>query len=96
MALGYDVTPAALNMKAAQAALAIREAFQKIETLSKWLANHPSVDNGDGTTTDPLVAEFGYTADEAYALRLYVETFQQVSVDKATTFDIGYKMTGLE
>lgn len=90
MALGYEVTKPILDSKCAEAVLALRAAFDKIDIISSWLGNHPVVDN-----IDPLVSEFDYTVDEAYALRLYFETFESIRVSNANTFDIGRKMTGL-
>lgn len=93
MSLGFDVTKQALDAKVAQAALQLRSAFEKIETITKWLANHPN----NGTDPDPLTLDpFLYSADEAYAMRLYFETFDSVRTANASTFDTGRKMTGLE
>jgi hypothetical protein len=91
MSLGYDVTKSVLDTKCADAVLRLRSAFDRIENIAKWLANNPS----DGTT-DPLVSEYGYSADEAYVIRVYFETFDNVRAANASTFDIGSKMTGLE
>jgi hypothetical protein len=89
--LGFEVNKSALDIKSAEAVLALRDAFDAVETIAKWLANHPN--NG----TDPLTQEpFDYTADEAYALRLFFETFDGVRTANAATFDVGRQMTGLE
>jgi hypothetical protein len=57
------------------------------------LANHPN----NGTDPDPLTLDpFLYTADEAYAMRLYFTTFDGVRTAQSATFDVGRKMTGLE
>jgi hypothetical protein len=93
MALGFDVTKQMLDMKVAQAALQLRSAFEHIETINVWLSNHPN----DGTNPDPLTLEpFGYSSDEAYAMRLYFQTFDGVRTANQSTFDVGRKMTGLE
>ena len=93
MALGFDVTKQMLDAKVAQAALQLRSAFEHIDTINSWLENHP-VPNG---TADPLTLEpFGYTSDEAYAMRVYFQTFSTLREDNAATFDVGRKMTGLE
>lgn len=92
MSLGYNVDKGTLDMKVAQATLHLRSAFEQIETIDTWLANNP-VPNGG---TDPLIETFGYTADEAYVMRLYFDTFNAVRVANASTFDVGRKMTGLE
>jgi hypothetical protein len=90
MALGIEITKPILDQKAAEAVLAVRRALDMVENVAKWLANHP---NG---TTDPLVTDFGYTEDEAYALRLYFQTVDTIRVDNVAISDVGRKMTGLE
>lgn len=91
MTLGFDVNKGTLDMKAAQAALGLRSAFDQVETITKWLANHPN------PGTDPLTLEpFNYTADEAYAMRSFFETMDGVRIANAATFDTGRKLTGLE
>ena len=91
MGLGFNVTPDMLNTKVAQAALQLRHAFENIETIKVWLDNHP--DGG----TDPLTQEpFNYTADDAYAMRLFFQNWNQIRMDNAANFDLGRKMTGLE
>jgi hypothetical protein len=91
VSLGYEVNQDILNAKCADAVIKLRSAFDGIENIAKWLANNPS----DGTN-DPLVNEFGYTADEAYVIRIFFETFDSVRTANTSTFDIGRKMTGLE
>jgi hypothetical protein len=78
-------------MKAAQTVLMLRQSFENVEAISAWLANHP---NGG---TDPLTQDpYGYTADEAYILRLFFETMESVRTENSSTFEIGRKITGLE
>lgn len=89
--LGYEVSKGTLDMKAANTVLNLRSAFEQVENIAKWLVAHPS----DGTN-DPLVDSFGYSTDEAYALRFFFETFDAVRTDNAGVFDVGRKMTGLE
>lgn len=91
MSLGNEVNKSILDTKCAEAALYLRSAFEKVENIAKWLSNHPV----DGEN-DPLVTEFGYNSDEAYALRLYFETFDNVRNQNGSAFDTGRKMTGLE
>jgi hypothetical protein len=90
MALGYNVDKGTLDMKAASTVLQLRQAFDNVEAISAWLINHPN----DGT--DPLISDFGYTADEAYVLRSFFETMESVRTTNASTFETGRKMTGLE
>lgn len=89
--LGYNVDQGTLNMKAASAVIMLRSAFDQIENIAGWLANHPKSGN-----VDPLVTDYNYTADEAYALRIFFETMQSLRTTNQATFEIGRKMTGLE
>jgi hypothetical protein len=89
--LGYYVDKGTIDQKSGQAVLTLRQGFDQVQNVTKFLANHPKVNN-----VDPLVSEFGYTADEAYVLRLFFETMDQLRTANAATFDIGRKITGLE
>ncbi|QPX71458.1 hypothetical protein SscP1EGY_63 [Streptomyces phage SscP1EGY] len=92
MGLGLEVSKPVLDTKAAQTVLGLREAFDDVETIAVWLANHPVIEGTDPLTVEP----FGYTTDEAYALRFFFETFNSVKNANAAAFDAGRKMTGLE
>lgn len=92
MTLGFDVTKQMLDQKAAQAVIAVRAALERVEAIQSWLANHPVVDNVDPLTAEP----FSYSADEAYALRLYFGTVDGIRTSNQTISDVGRKMTGLE
>jgi len=91
MGLGLTVDKPTLDMKAAQAVLELRSALNKHEAIAAWLANHPVVE-----AVDPLIAEFSYNADEAYALRLYFEGVEAIRVGNPNLIAVGRKMTGLE
>ncbi|ATN93666.1 hypothetical protein SEA_SCAP1_17 [Streptomyces phage Scap1] len=91
MGLGLEVTKQVLDMKAAQAVLELRSALDKTEAITAWLANQPVVDG-----VDPLIAEFGYNADEAYVLRMYFEGVDAIRVANPQLIATGRKMTGLE
>lgn len=91
MGLGLNVDKPTFDMKAAQAVLELRSALNKHEAIASWLANHPIVD-----AVDPLVTEFGYNADEAYAIRLYFEGVENLRVNNTNLTSVGRKMTGLE
>lgn len=91
MALGYEVTKPVFDTKVAEAVVAVREALEKVEAIAKWLNNHP----GAGEE-DPLVQDFGYNTDEAYAVRLYFETVDTIRTNNQNIADVGRKMTGLE
>jgi hypothetical protein len=92
MSLGYELYKAIIDTKAAQAALDLRNAFYKVQIMAEWLGDNPVPEGG----TDPLISKYNYTADEAYALRLYFETFDNVRVSNQSGFAIGRKITGLE
>lgn len=91
MALGLEVTKTVLNTKAAQAVMELRSALDRTEAIAVWLANHPVI-NG----VDPLISDFEYNADEAYALRLYFEGVDAIRIANPNLISVGRKMTGLE
>ena len=91
MGLGLEVSKPVLDMKAAQAVLQLRAALDAHETVAAWLGNHPVVE-----AVDPLIEEFGYTADEAYVLRFYFEGVDQIRTANPNLISTGRKMTGLE
>jgi hypothetical protein len=92
MGLGLEVNKGILDVKAAQAVLELRSALDKHEAIAAWLANHPVVEGVDPLTS----AEFGYNADEAYAIRLYFEGVDALRVNNPNLIAVGRKMTGLE
>jgi len=91
MGLGLEVTKQGLDMSAAQAVLELRRALDKHEAIAAWLANHPVVDG-----VDPMMSDFGYTADEAYVLRMYFEGVDAIRTANPNLISTGRKMTGLE
>lgn len=91
MGIGLAVDKQILDQRAAQAVLEMRSALDKTEAIAKWLANHPVVE-----AVDPLIEVFGYTADEAYILRLYFESVDAIRTNNTNLIDTGRKMTGLE
>lgn len=90
MSIGYDVNKGTIDQKVGQTVLQVRSAFSMVETFAKWLQNHPKGD------TDPLETIYGYTSDEAYALRFYFESLDTFRLNNQNVFDTGRKMTGLE
>lgn len=92
MGLGLEVNKTILDNKAAEAVLQLRSGLDKHESIAAWLANHPIVDSVDPLTVEP----FGYTADEAYALRFYFEGVDAIRVNNPNLIATGRKMTGLE
>lgn len=88
---GYQVSRSVLDSKAAQAVLNLRGSFREVENIAGWLANNPVVE-GD----DPLVTVYEYTEDEAYILRIFFESMNNVRISNASIFEIGRKLTGLE
>ena len=91
MGIGLNVDKPTLDMNAAQAVIELRSALNKHEAIAAWLANHPVIDG-----TDPLIAEFGYTTDEAYILRMYFEGVDAIRVANPNLISTGRKMTGLQ
>lgn len=91
MGLGLSVDKATLDMKAAQAVIELRSALKKHEAIAAWLANHGVVDG-----IDPLIDDFGYDVDEAYALRFYFEGVDALRSNNPNLISTGRKMTGLE
>lgn len=93
--LGYPVDKGILDMKVGKAVIELRAAFYDIQLIQSWLASNPVQNPGD-SQVDPLTQQpFDYTADEAYAMRLYFSTFDAVRTDNDATFTIGAKMSGL-
>lgn len=92
MTLGFDVNKQMLDQKAAAAVIAVRSALEKVEAIQSWLGNHPVVDSVDPLTQEP----FGYSDDEAYALRLYFGTVDGLRTGNTAMSEVGRKMTGLE
>lgn len=88
---GLDVNRNLLDMRAADAVLQVRNAFDRVESVAKWLVNTPSVEG-----VDPLVADFGYTEDEAYLIRYVFETLENLRVSNAALSETARKLTGLE
>jgi hypothetical protein len=91
MGLGLEVSKQSLDMTAAQAVLDLRRALDKHESIASWLSNQPVVDG-----VDPLIEQFGYSVDEAYALRMYFEGVENIRVNNPSLISVGRKMTGLE
>lgn len=102
---GREVTRQLLDMKAAEAIVAVRHAFEKVETVKEFLSTVPSDAPGgdpltlptnptDALDSDSAAGKFGYTADEAYLIRYLFESLMQFDI-KALLKD-GRKLTGLE
>lgn len=102
---GFEVTRPQLDAKAAEAVVAVREAFQKVQTLFEFLGNLPSdTPGGDPLTLstvpeDPMApnsasGKYGYTADEAYLLRYVFTTLNAIDIEPV--LHTGRKLTGLE
>lgn len=89
---GFEVNRQTLNMKVGNTALQVREVFEKVETIFAFLGNHPTPEGG----SDPLVEDFGFNADEAYAIRLYFESLNNFRINNANVFASGRTLTGLE
>jgi len=88
---GMAVTRDSIDFKTAQAILDLRSAFEKVRHIQQFLVNSPVVN-----TVDPLVGTYNYSVDDAYAIRLIFQTFNQVRTDQDSMFVIASKLTGLE
>lgn len=88
---GNEVNRSVIDIRTGEAVLSLRAAFDRVENVAKFLANNPS----DGAN-DPLITTFGYTADEAYVIRLVFQSFESIRISNANTFDIARKLTGLD
>lgn len=87
---GYNIDQTLVTSKAMQAVHSLRTSFELVETYAAWLANIPVVND-----VDPLIAVYGFTTDEAYTMRFFFETMENVRTSNETAFDIGRKITGL-
>lgn len=92
---GFDVSRSLIDMRAGEACRDLRDALAKTQRMAAWLADQPRTDPDD-PTTDPLVAVHGYTADDAYLLRVTFERLDQMRVDAADTLALTRKITGLD
>jgi len=102
---GREVTRTALDERSAEALMAIRDAFRKVDTIQEFLSNNPvangvdpltlpTTDNTDPMNPKPGPGKFGYTADEAYLIRL---VFQQLTdLNAKSPLKLGRKLTGLD
>lgn len=88
---GIRVDRQTIDVRLGEAALAVRDSFERVESIQLWLADHP----GSGPQ-DPLVTSFGYTEDEAYLIRLVFEQLNTMRTEHAATLVLTHKLTGLE
>lgn len=88
---GIGVNRTSIDARTSEAIITLRSAFEKIQNVTKFLSNIPVVGG-----VDPLVDVYGYTTDEAYAIRVAFEGFDAGRIGLAYSFDVGSKLTGLE
>lgn len=91
---GLTVTRDLLDHRAAQAVIDIRNAFEKAQTVFDYLATVPSTPDGDPLTKPVSEGGFGYTADEAYLIRVVFERLSALEVEPILVD--GRKLTGLD
>ena len=101
---GLEVTRELLDAKSAEAILAIRSAFNKIDGVYAFLASIPVVNGVDPftrwtittKTLNPATApgKFGYTDDEAYLLRFMFSELH--GYHNPSLLETSRKLTGLE
>lgn len=92
---GLEVSRSNLDQKVAEAIIAVRRSFRQVDRVNGFLSNNPSnAVDGDLLTKDPAEGGFGYTADEAYLIRV---TFEQLTaLDVEGPLELGRKLTGLD
>lgn len=91
---GMKVARDLLDMKSAEAILAVRNAFEKVETIEAYLATvHADEAGGDPFTRED--GEFRYTADEAYLLRYLFSSLDGLRSQVQPLLDSGRQLTGL-
>lgn len=105
---GFDVSRGLLDQRSAEAVLAVRGAFDIVEAITAFLATVPADAPGGDKLTRPQVppvdengqptAEpgFGYTADEAYLIRVTFEALHAARQSIAGTLDAARQLTGLQ
>lgn len=91
---GHDVFRGQLDQQSGNTVVAVREAFEAVTTMNEFLKNIPSDAAGGDILTKPEEdGGFGYTADEAYLLRVVFEQLNALPVQPI--LDIGRALTGL-
>lgn len=88
---GIKVDRQVIDIRIGEAALAVRDTFDRVESIQLWLADHPGSGAGD-----PLVSQFGYTEDEAYLIRLVFGQLNTIRTQNQETLTLTHKLTGLE
>lgn len=91
MAVGFEVSKGLIDVRSGEAGRALLRAFELARTLKVWLDDHPGFD-----AQAVLVAEFGYTEDEAYLLHSVFTELNDLRTTNQGTFSKLRKLTGLE
>ncbi len=91
MAAGFEVSRNLLDARAGEAARDLLRVLSRAEQLARWLADRPEQDG-----VDPLVADFGYTEDEAYLLRSTFTDLHALATAQSSLLARARKLTGLE
>jgi hypothetical protein len=87
---GYTVDRVTMDQAMGQTMVMLRNAFEQVSHINQYLVNNPPVNN-----VDPIMTEWNYTADEAYAIRLVFQNFAADYTAQAANFQIASKLTGL-
>lgn len=101
---GRDVSRGSLDQVAADAVIAVRDAFRQVRTVKAFLDQVPANAEGGDPLTKPIAqtvdsaegfvpGKFGYTDDEAYLIRLVFDQLNSLEVQPI--LDTGRKLTGL-
>lgn len=104
---GRQVTRQELDLRAAEAMIAVRDALRKVETIASFLANIPIGPDGvdpltltpdDGTNPSSAPGHFGYTPEEAKLIRYVVNGTRNVLAipENQAILKAGGQLTGLD
>ena len=96
MTLGYTVSRATIDTKAAQACVELRNAFDHCHVIANWLNLYPIPTSGPNTGVDPIIAMFSYSTDEAADLRTVFAGFDASRTSLAYNFSVAQNITGLD
>jgi hypothetical protein len=91
MTVGATVSKGLLDTRVSEASRALLSALHLVARVDDWLKDHPGYD-----ISSELVADFGYTPDEAYLLQDTFTMLAGIRETHADALDNARKLTGLE
>lgn len=89
---GAEVNKQVIDTRTAEAVLKLRDAFDKVENVAKWLEANPD----PVTIPDILESQFGYTEAEAYNIRYVFQQLELIRTTNATLFDTARALSGMD